>query len=93
MVLKSFPKDPSAVLDYAFDWVALGWLASDETISDYTITVSEGLTKDSDGELNGIVTVWLSGGTAGTDYTVACEITTSEGRTEERTITIRCRDR
>lgn len=92
MVLKSFTKDPSAVLDYAFDW-SEEWLSSAETISDHTVTVSEGLTKDSVDELSGIVTVWLSGGIAGTDYTVACEVVTTDGRTDERTITIRCRDR
>ena len=79
-------KDPSAVLDFGFDWS--DWLASGETINTVTITVSTGLTKDSDSESSGIVTIWLSGGTAGTSYTVACKITTSAGRTDERSMTI-----
>jgi len=95
----TFIKDPDAVLDYKFDWKALtngadgatsDWLASGETISSYTITASAGITVDSDSQTdtNTSVTVWLSGGTAGNDYTVACKIVTSVGRTDERTITI-----
>ena len=98
----SYTKDPSAVLDYKFDWKALtngsgtsDWLAAAETISTKTVTVSNGLTKDSDTltDTNTSVTVWLSGGTAGSDYTVTCKIVTSAGRTDERTIIINCRDR
>ncbi|GHG09793.1 phage fiber-tail adaptor protein [Streptomyces hydrogenans] len=39
------------------------------------------------------VTVRLSGGALGTTYEVACRITTSQGRTDERTIGIRVTDR
>lgn len=99
-----FRKDPNAVLDYKFDWAPLtngadggssDWLASGETISTKTITVSTGLTEDSSAitDTNTSVTVWLSGGTAGTSYTVACKIATSDSRTDERTITINVRDR
>ncbi len=86
-----FIKDPEAVLDYAFDWSE--WLATGETISSYTITVETGLTNDSDSESSGIVTVWLSGGTADNEYDVACRIVTNAGRTDERTITIRVRNK
>jgi len=81
-----FEKDPDAVLDYSFDWS--DWLCDSETISSTVITVASGLTKDSDSESDGIVTIWLSGGTAGTSYTVACKIVTSSSRTDERSITI-----
>lgn len=87
----SFVKDPDAVLDYLFDFS--GWLDDAETIQSYTVTVSDGLTKDSDSESAGTVTVWLSGGQAGDNATVACRVTTSAGRTDERTATIRVRDR
>lgn len=91
---ETFTKDPIAVLDYAFDW-ATNWLDSDnsETISSHTITTETGLTKVSDSESAGVVTVWLSGGTAGKNYTVACKIVTSAGRTDERSITIQVRNR
>ena len=86
-----FLKDPDAMLDYAFDWS--GWLQSGETISSYSITVDSGLTKESDNESDGVVTVWLSGGTAGSEYTVSCKITTSMSRTDERTMRIKVVER
>jgi len=98
----TFTKDPAAVLDYKFDWKAStngngasDWLAASEIISSKTVTVDAGLTKDSDAlsDSNTSVTIWLSGGNNGTDYNVACKIVTSLGRTDERTITIQCRDR
>ncbi len=99
-----FTKDPDAVLDYKIDFAALtngngdtDWLDTDntETISSKTVTVETGITKDSDtlGDTNTSVVIWLSGGTAGNDYSVACEIVTSAGRTDERTITIQVRER
>lgn len=91
----TFIKDPSAVLDYSFDWKTKDWLQVGETIESYVITVPSGLTKDSDSKSGGIVTVWLSGGTAGENYVVACLITTDNTpvRTDERSILIRCRER
>lgn len=91
MATNTFIKDPSAVLDYVFDWS--DWLATGEVISSHVITVDTGLTKDSSSEASGIVTVWLSGGTAGTNYKVACKIVTSAGRTDERTMWIKVADR
>ena len=97
-----FLKDPNAVLDYKFDWKAetngngdSDWLASGETISSKTVTVPDGITKDSDAltDTNTSVTIWLSGGTAGVDYEVACKIATSASRTDERTIKIQVRER
>ena len=89
--MERFTKDPDAVLDFHFDWS--GWLASGETISSYVITTQTGITKDSDSDSSGIVTVWLSGGTAGSNYSLACKITTSDSRTDERTMTIEVRNR
>lgn len=84
-------KDPSAVLDWGFDWT--DWLASGETIIDHMITGETGITVDSSTESAGKVTVWLSGGTAGGYYKVACLIGTSAGRTDERTISIKVVER
>ena len=91
MTEKVLLKDPDAILDYAFDWT--DWLEAGETISSQTITVAAGITKDSDSESSGIVTIWLSGGTDGTDYIVACKITTNLSRTDERSIIIHCIER
>lgn len=93
MASNVFTKDPDAVLDYKFDWS--DWLTGGETISTATITEGSGITVDSDSitDTSTSVTVWLSGGTAGTMYNVACLITTSASRTDERTIKIRCTER
>lgn len=89
--MATYLKDPDAVLDFGFDWS--DWLETGETISDYTITAETGITVDSDSEADGIVTVWLSGGTAGGNYPVACKIVTSASRTDERTMVIRVQNR
>jgi hypothetical protein len=97
---RTFVKDPDAVLDFRWDWRALtngtgssDWLADGETISSYTVTVPSGITLDSDSEADGAVTAWLSGGVAGEDYDVTCSIVTSAGREDDRTITIRVKER
>lgn len=84
-------KDPAARLDYAWDWSK--WLAVGETITTHTITVPAGLTLDSEAHDATTVTAWLTGGTLNTDYGVECTITTTQGRTDTRTITIAVRDR
>lgn len=85
-----FRKDPNAVLDFEFDWSQ--WLAVGETISSHTVTVV-GVVKDSSANSTTAVIAWISGGTAGVAGTVACRITTSLARTDERTITIRVQER
>jgi len=72
------------------------------TISTATWTVPTGITKTSDNTsavtiqgvsyaINTVATIWLSGGTDGTDYECLCRITTSDSRTLDKTITIRVR--
>lgn len=86
-----FIKDPSAILDYSVDWT--GWLASGDTIVTSSWTVPEGITEDSESQTTTTATIWLSGGTEGEDYTLVNKIATAGGRTEERTITIKVRER
>ncbi len=90
MTIQQFVKDPDEVLDFVFDWST--WLDGD-TISSDSTTVDTGLTKDSDSNDTDSVTVWLSGGTAGSAYKVTNQITTAGGRTAERTIIIQVRER
>jgi hypothetical protein len=86
-------KDPDAVLDYSIDWSA--WLGSD------TITTSEwfvdgadtDLAVDSDSKSTTATTVWLSGGTLGVTYTATNRITTADGRTDDRSISVQILDR
>ena len=86
-----FYKDPNAVLDFIISWAT--WLATGETILTTAWTVGTGLTKDSDTNTTTTATAWFSGGTAGTDYFAACKITTTDSRTDERSILIRVRNR
>lgn len=87
-------KDPAAVLDYAVDWNAPGeaWLGTD-TIASVVWTVGTGLTQDSYTNTDTTATVWLSGGTPGETYSVACKITTAAGRIDERTFRVKVQNR
>lgn len=69
------------------------------TISTKTITPASGITVDTSSlaavtihgvsyAINTVVTIWLSGGTDGTDYDILCRITTSDSRTLDKTMTV-----
>jgi dUTPase len=90
-----YVKDPSAVLDYVWDWSADDdpYLADGETISTATVTVPTGITKNSTSNTTTTVTAWLSAGTVDTDYRVVCQIVTSAARTDERSIIVQVRQR
>jgi hypothetical protein len=87
---RNFTKDPDAVLDYEFDWSA--WLGTD-TIATHTVTAAAGLTVDSTEATTTTVTAWLSGGSVGASYAVACHIVTAAGREDDRTVTITVQER
>lgn len=91
MAYPTFLKDPDAVLDYGFDWSE--WLQTGETLSSATWTIPSGITKSSQQESSTGTVIWLSGGTAGTNYNISCKIVTSANRTDERTMTIIVRNR
>jgi hypothetical protein len=86
----TFTKDPNAVLDYTVDWTR--WLAGDQIATSQWL-VPTGVTKMADSKTTSSATVWLSGGTAGQSYTVTNRITTTGGRTEDRSFTIRVEER
>jgi len=88
------PKDPSAKLDYIFDWAAernnrdlSDWLLPDETIVDMEVTAETGITIVSSSRIDDdtAVLVWLSGGSDGEEYKISCKITTSLEREDSRT--------
>jgi hypothetical protein len=86
-VITDWEKDPDAKLPWYVDWT--DWLDDGESIVTSVMTVSAGLVKESDSHSVTSATVWLSGGTAGTSYSVANRIETSMGKIDERTIYIR----
>ena len=89
-----FLKDAHADLDWVFNWndTTSPWLATGETITTFTVTVPTGLTlgtgTKAPSQSIGKVTYWVSGGTIGQSYRVACKITTSASRIDERTMRI-----
>jgi hypothetical protein len=91
----NFTKDPNAILDYRFDWKAAtngngtsDYLAASEIITGHTIVAADGITVQSSALVDTAtaVVVWLSGGSVGARYSVTCRVTTSAGRTDDRTI-------
>jgi hypothetical protein len=90
--IATFEKDPNAVLDYVIDW-GDEWLEAGDEISTSTWTVPTGITKDSDDKTATITTIWLSGGTDGVTYDIVNRIVTTGGRIDDRTITIKVRER
>lgn len=83
---KWFEKDKDAKLDYKIDWST--WLDGD-TITVSAWTVPEGITEEAETTNDTTsATIWLSGGTADTDYTLVNHITTASGREDDETIVI-----
>ncbi len=78
-------KDPSAKLDFGFDWAA--WLGTD-TITASTWTADTGLTLTGATFNATTTTVWVEGGVAGDKLSATNRITTTAGRIDERTIVI-----
>lgn len=82
-------KDPDATLDYGVDWSV--YLTSGETItaSSWIVTPTGDLTTSAPSYMDDSTQVSLSGGIAGKIYRVTNRITTSLGRSDDRSFTIR----
>jgi hypothetical protein len=78
-------KSVTATKDFGVDWT--NWLGSD-TIATSSWTVPAGITEVTRSNTTKITTIWLSGGTLGTAYTLTNTITTAGGRSETAQITI-----
>lgn len=87
----SFTKDPDATLDYGCDWSE--WLDAGETITASSWAVPLGLTLESADHTGTLAVAWLSGGATGNVYRVTNRVTTSAGRTDERTLLIYVEER
>jgi hypothetical protein len=86
-------KDPQSTLRHGMDW--RDWLDEGETITGTPlVNVSPaGLTIDQVATADGVVSWRVSGGALGVKYTATCRITTSGGRTDERSILYEIGDR
>lgn len=90
-----YVKDPAAVVDYTVDWGA-GYLAGETvTASDFSIDPVEagGLAVEAASSDGQTASATLSGGITGHLYRVTNQISTSGGRTDERSLAIRIADR
>lgn len=86
-----FVHAPSASLDYGFDWTS--WLAAGETIVTSDWVVESPLTKSLEQTVDGVTSLFVTGGVIGKIYKVANTITTSLTRTDTRTIKLSCKAR
>jgi len=84
-LLATYNKDPTEVLDYTIDWETL---LDGDTIATSEWAVDTGITQDSESETTTKAIIWLSGGTAGKQYTCTNTIVTAGGRTRVRSIAI-----
>ena len=88
-------KDPAARLDYAVDWGA-DYLTDDVLIdSGWSVAPAEagGVAVASDAHDATIAQVTVSGGIAGRVYRLTNQVTTSCGRRDARSVTIRVEQR
>jgi hypothetical protein len=84
------PKDPSDIADYVIDWSRFLGVA---TIASAIVTVETGITKVQQSNTTTSVTVRLSGGTAGAQYTITCQATLSTGEVFQRSFEVAVEER
>lgn len=97
-VVKQYPKDPAAKLDYLMDWSS--WLPSGDTISSsaWAIDVAPDASlaiagSPAPSNTTTTATCWLTGGTPGQKYVLRNRVTTVSGRIEDRSIAIAIEER
>jgi hypothetical protein len=84
-------KDPDSIVDYAVDWS--DWMATGDSISTSVWILPAGLTEESKSNTSTVATIFVSGGTAGTQVLVTNRITTAQARTEDRTFMLYITDK
>lgn len=84
-------KDPDATLDYILD--LSDWLADiTDSLTGLSVT-GVGVTVDSSNIDGNTCVAWVSGGTSGETATVTYRFTTLGGRTDDRTIYLKIKER
>jgi len=89
-------KDPNDILDYTWDWTEwLDQIGDGDTINSFMLVLPTGVTSPSsnvDGT-DKMVIAFLAGGDAGETHMVTCRIVTVNGRTADRSIHLKMRER
>lgn len=88
--VKSFTKDPDALLDYGLDWT--DWLGDDTLLTSVWV-IPAGIAKAAEVTTATTTLIWLSGGTAGVRYTCTNRVVTVGGRMDDRSIQINVDER
>lgn len=90
--MKGFVKDPQAILDYSIDWGP--WLDGDTlNTSNWVVESPLSIVSGSEAFDDTTTRLFISGGTVGQNYIAVNTITTAGGRTDERTLELRIRNR
>lgn len=91
--MQFYVKDPGAVLDYSINWAG-GYLQGGETLASSIWTIFPAdMTQSSAANTTSVASITVSGGAAEQIYQLTNRITTSQGRTDERSITVRVEQR
>lgn len=90
-ILEIFEKQPgeTKALPIAF---AQFLTANNDAYSTHEVDVGTGLTFESSAYANGVVTVFVSGGTDKQSYKVTVRVTTSGGRVEEADVRVKVKE-
>ena len=84
-------KDPDAVLDYTWDFT--DWLdAITDTLASHTVTATD-VTVNSSSILGKTVVAWITGGAVGVRGAATARVVTAGGRTDDRTIYFKIKER
>lgn len=89
------PKDPDATLDYMLNYnpTTNPYLQSGETISTSSwFSDSSEVTLSLSSNTTTTATIWVSGGNVGTTYTITNRITTSDGRSDDRSFYLQIKE-
>ena len=90
--MKTFAKDPDARLDYTVDWTAF-LTGSSDTVSTYSfVSPSVDLTFEDEAMLDGMHTIFISGGTLNEVYLVTSRIETTGGRINDSSFRLLIRE-
>ena len=84
-------RDPDSTLDYTIEWA--DWIPPGDSLASVSMSCSPTptiISSTTPPAVSGTrVVVWLTGGVAGTVYSLLCRVTTTGGRTDERTVQVR----
>ena len=94
--MATFTHDPQAVLRYGFNWAT--WLGADTiTTSTWTVTPKTAgdvsMTLSSSTHDTTTTAVKVTGGTVGNEYTISNHVVTAAGDEDDRSHSLKCRNR